>query len=353
MSSAGLPLEPRPAPHIAAAQRVMRGQAQALRDLADRLSSEFDAVCEMLLALEGRVIISGMGKSGIVGQKIAASLSSTGLPSHFLHPAEGMHGDLGIVRPGDAFIAISRSGETTELLDLLPPLRRQGVPVIAITASADSSLGRAAKIVLELGEHCEADAHNLVPTTSTTLTLVLGDALVVALMEARNFGELDFAQLHPQGMLGRRLTLTVADLLRGEATNPTVPVTASFKEALHVITRFALGGTSVVTADGSLAGILTDGDVRRILEGLETDGTSVATALARPVEELMSHRPSTVKHDMLAYDALQLMEDHQPRPIFIVPVVDEHSSPVGMLHLHALVQAGFKPRRPHTAMPAG
>jgi arabinose-5-phosphate isomerase len=331
---------------------VLRAQSAALAALAELLGPEFAAALELLLACTGRVIVSGMGKSGLVGQKIAASLSSTGQPAHFLHPAEGMHGDLGMVQPQDLLLAISRSGETAELLDLLPPLRRLGVPVIAITAQPDSSLGRAATVVLSLGDHAESDPHNLVPTTSTTLTLALGDALVVALMEARGFGAEDFAQLHPQGMLGRRLTLTVADLLRGPATNPVVPHSAALRDALHVISQFALGGSCVVDDAGRLAGILTDGDVRRIFERLGTDGATVGDALAKPVEELMSRQPATTGPETLAYDALQLMEQHQPRPIFILPVVDAQLKPVGMLHLHALVQAGFKARRPGPANPA-
>jgi arabinose-5-phosphate isomerase len=330
-------------PWVETGRRVLRAEAAALAELALQLDAAFAAACELLLACRGRVVVCGMGKSGLVGRKIAASLSSTGIAAQFLHPAEGMHGDLGIVQSADVLLALSRSGETPELLDLLPPLRRAGVPIIAITAHPESTLGRTAQAVLSLGNAPEADQLNLVPTTSTSLTQALGDALVVALMEARGFTQHDFALLHPQGMLGRRLTLTVADLLRGPATNPIVQLEASLGSALHVITEFALGGTSIVDTRGQLAGILTDGDIRRILEQLGVDGLTVASALEAPVERFMTRQPSVIDQGMLAYDALQLMENHRPRPIFIVPVLDGQRHPVGMLHLHALVQAGFRP----------
>jgi arabinose-5-phosphate isomerase len=330
---------------LASGQRVLRHEGAALAELASSLDGTFAAACRLLLNCSGRIILTGIGKSGIVARKIAASLTSTGIAAHFLHAAEGMHGDLGAVRAEDVVLAISNSGETAELLDLLGPLRDSGAGLIAITRKASSTLARAAAVALVLGNVAEADPYNLVPSTSTTLTLALGDALTIALMEARGFTERDFATLHPQGMLGKRLTLRVADLLRGEATNPVVGEQAPLFEALRAITAYALGGTSVTDAEGKLRGILTDGDVRRILERLGSQGGSMSEAMQTPVSELMTRGATVVQADALAYDTLQLMEGHQPRPIFIVPVVGTDNRPVGMLHLHALVQAGFKVSR--------
>jgi len=330
---------------LSAGQRVLDIEAEALRQLRDRLGPAFPRACEMILACRGRVIVTGMGKSGHVGQKIAASLTSTGTAAHFLHPAEGVHGDVGVVHRGDLLLAISASGETEEILSLLLAVKHIGVPVVAITANEGGSLARQAEVVLALGDAQEADPHNLVPTTSTTLTLALGDALTVALMEARGFTPEDYAVFHPHGMLGKRLTLQVGHLLRGPETNPTVGRQATFGEALEEITRFLLGGVSIVEADGRLAGIITDGDVRRIIRRFTKEGGTVAEAISTPVEQLMTTSPTFVDADALAYDALKLMENHKPRPIFILPVVDSSHHPVGMLHLHALVQAGFKTSR--------
>jgi arabinose-5-phosphate isomerase len=334
---------------LATARRVLDLEASALATLSAQLDGAFCEACQMLLDCHGRVIVSGMGKSGHIAQKIAASLASTGTPAHFLHPAEGFHGDLGVVHRGDVLLTLSFSGETQEIVDLLPAIKGLGARVIAITAHAGSTLARQADVVLLLGEVQEADPHNLVPTTSTTLALALGDALTVALMEARGFTPADFAVLHPKGMLGKRLTLQVKDLLRGAETNPVVAHDASFGEALAEITRFKLGGVSVTGADGELLGILTDGDVRRINERFAAEGGSVAQMMTTPVGKLMSGSPTAVHHEELASQALSLMENHQPRPIFIVPVYEivqaeagEKRVPVGMLHLHALVQAGFK-----------
>jgi arabinose-5-phosphate isomerase len=330
---------------LATAQRVLELEASALAKLQAQLDGAFCDACELLLACQGRVIVSGMGKSGHIAHKIAASLASTGTPAYFLHPAEGFHGDLGVVHRDDVLLALSFSGETQEIVELLPAIKSLGAKVVAITAYAGSTLARQSDVVLALGDVQEADPHNLVPTTSTTLALALGDALTVALMEARGFTPDDFAVLHPKGMLGKRLTLRVRDLLRGDETNPRVAQTASFAEALAAISRCKLGGVSVTGPAGELAGILTDGDVRRINERFAAEGGTVAQMMATPVGELMSVDPTAVQSDTLASAALSLMENHQPRPIFIVPVYEvdgELRMPVGMLHLHALVQAGFK-----------
>ena len=328
--------------HLAVGRQVLELESSALSEQRALLSDSFNTACELILACKGRVIISGMGKSGHISQKIAASLTSTGTAAHFLHPAEGVHGDLGVVHRSDLLLVISQSGETQEILDLLPPVKHVGVPVISITGNPDSTLAQESDAVLLLAPSPEADPHNLVPTTSTTLTLAIGDALVVALMQAREFTPEDFAVFHPRGMLGKRLTLHVRDLLRGDETNPVISTAASFGEALEVITSYKLGGTSLVDDEGRLVGIITDGDVRRIFRRLAVQGTTIADATRLPAHELMTAGPAYVGGDELAYNALKMMENHQPRPIFLLPVVDSLQRPVGLLHLHDLVQAGFK-----------
>lgn len=327
---------------IETAKRVLAQEAEALTTLSNSIDSSFGEACKLILDCKGRVIVTGMGKSGHVGQKIAASLTSTGIPAHFLHPAEGFHGDLGVIHRSDLLLGLSFSGETQEIIDLLGPVKHLGVDVISITSRKDSTLARHSKVVLSLGTAREADSHNLVPTTSTTLTLALGDALTVALMEAREFTPEDFAVFHPKGMLGKRLTLQVESLLHGEKTNPVIHDNASFDAALEVITRYTLGGTSIVGETGELVGIITDGDIRRIIKKMVSHGGTVVDAMATPVKEIMTIDPTYIHSYTLAYDALKLMENHKPSPIFLLPVVNEYKKPVGMLHLHSLVQAGFK-----------
>jgi arabinose-5-phosphate isomerase len=324
------------------AQRVIRLEAQALDEQVSLIGDGFVRACELILECRGRIIVTGMGKSGHIAQKIAASLTSTGTAAHFLHPAEGVHGDLGVVHRDDLLLALSLSGETQEILGLLPPIKHLGVPVVAITGSLGSTLARDAEAVLQLAPAPEADPHDLVPTTSSTLSLAVGDALVVALMEAREFTPEDFAVFHPQGMLGKRLTLHVSGLLGESETNPVVCTSDTFGVALEVITLHKLGGTSVVCDQGKLTGIITDGDIRRIISRFIVRGGTVAEAIQTSVAELMTKDPSYVGSDALAYDALKMMENHQPRPIFLLPVVDKLKRPVGMIHLHDLVQAGFK-----------
>ncbi|MCC7478429.1 KpsF/GutQ family sugar-phosphate isomerase [bacterium] len=322
---------------------VLEHEAAALHGLAQKLDGAFSQACAMLKECRGRVIVSGMGKSGHVGRKIAASLSSIGVASHFLHPGESAHGDLGVLRDEDVVLALSASGETSEILDILPTAKSLGARLIGVTARPDSTLARMADCALLIGDFREADPYNLVPTTSTTLMLALGDAMVVALMQAKDVTPERFAVLHPKGMLGKRLTLQVADLLAGDSTNPRVPVDAPFGSAIEVITSFTLGGTCVVDPDGGLAGILTDGDVRRILNRYASEQLSLQELLHKPVSELMTAQPKRVEGSRLAYEVLGLMENNKPRPIFVMPVVDEAGRPIGLLHLHALVQAGFKP----------
>ncbi|NUM36599.1 MAG: KpsF/GutQ family sugar-phosphate isomerase [Candidatus Brocadiae bacterium] len=327
---------------VGIAKKVLAEESLALSSLCHRLDDGFEKACQIILQCKGRVIITGMGKSGHIGQKIAASFTSTGVASHFLHPAEGFHGDLGIVHRKDVLLALSFSGETKEILDLLFVVKGMQIPVVAITSSQESTLGKAADATISLGQVKEADPYNLVPTTSTTLTLAIGDALTVALMKARNFTPEDFAVFHPKGMLGKRLTLQVKSLLNGEKDNPVIRFNDTFSLALKMITQHSLGGTSIVDDTGKLIGILTDGDIRRIMEKFADKGCNVSDVMTAQVYTLMTKNPTHVYSHTLAYDALKLMENHKPRPIFILPVVDESHKPAGMLHLHALVQAGFK-----------
>jgi arabinose-5-phosphate isomerase len=317
---------------------VIRREADAMAALSERLGPEFDAAVERILACPGRVILCGMGKSGQIAQKIASTLVSTGTPAGFLHPAEGFHGDVGIVTSRDVVIAVSNSGTTRELLDLIPTIKSLGAGVIALTGPKSSALARAADIALTWGDVREADPLGVVPTVSSALTLALGDALTVAVMCKRGFGAKDYALVHPSGAIGRKLTLRVVDLLRGDETNPRVSDTASFHDALAAITKFVLGGVSVVDRDGRLVGLVTDGDVRRSMASAK--GT-VAALLALPVSAVMAKKPTVVAPDVLAFEALRVMETHQPRPVNLLPVVDSTGRAVGLIRLHDLVQAGL------------
>lgn len=317
---------------------VIRKEAAALLALAERLDATFDRAVDLVLTCGGRVVVTGMGKSGQLAHKLASTLVSTGTPSVFLHPAEGFHGDVGIVTSRDLVIAISNSGATREVVDLVPVMKELGARVIALTASTASPLARLADLALAWGEVREADALGLVPTVSGALTLALSDALTVAVMERRGFGAGQYRLFHPSGAIGTKLTLRVIDLLRGPHTNPTVRDGATFGEALEVLTRGTRGGVSVVDAAGRLVGLLTDGDVRRTIQVARGD---VGALLARPVGELMTRNPTHVAPDALALDALQRMEGHRPSPVYVLPVVDADGRAVGLLHMHTLVQAGL------------
>ncbi len=320
---------------------VIAGERDALSGLLERMpqmAEAFDRAVELMLGCQGRVIICGMGKSGQIGRKLTSTLISTGTPASFLHPAEGFHGDVGLVTSRDVVLAISNSGSTREVIELVPVMRNLGAKIIALTGGDQSPLAKASEVVLCWGEIREADPTGLVPTVSAALTLALGDALTVALMQQRGFGMGDYRLFHPSGAIGTKLTMRIVDLLRGAHTNPVVAETATFAEALEQVTSNTLGGTSVVDDAGALTGILTDGDVRRCMQ--QASG-SVSDLLARPVSELMTRGPTSVNISVLALDALRTMEGHEPSPIFLLPVIDDDGRPVGMVHLHTLVQAGL------------
>lgn len=315
------------------AVETLRIEAEALRRLTGRIDGEFEAAARAILACKGRVIVSGIGKSGHVGQKIAASLASTGTPAFFMHPAEAFHGDLGMVTPADIVLAISNSGETNEVIHILPVIRRIGAKIIALSGRRASTLGQNADFFIDAGVEKEACPLGLAPTASTTAALAMGDALAMALLAARNFTEQDFAVFHPGGSLGRRLLLTVADVMRSGGDNPVIEAGRTAKEALFVMTATGLGATSVVDADGKFIGLVTDGDVRRCLaKGREF--------LDEPVERFMTKRPETITRDKLAASALSLMEKHEPRPITVLPVVDADGRPLGIVHLTDLLRQG-------------
>lgn len=313
---------------IAVGRRVLETEALALTRLGAMLDAQFARAVEALFAASGRIVCTGMGKSGHVARKIAATLASTGAPAMFVHPSEASHGDLGMIGQGDVILALSKTGETRELADLIAYAKRFSIPLIAMTAATDSALGRAAGIVLVLPDAPEAaDAVNA-PTTSTTLQMALGDALAVALMERRGFRARDFGVLHPGGKLGAQLR-TVADLMHGPAELPLVFAAASMRETLLVMTEKRWGIVGVTDQTGRLIGAITDGDLRRHIDGL----------LDRTAGEVMTEGPrKTAPPEMLAAEALALMSD--PPPAVTVLFVVEAGRPLGILHVHDLLRAG-------------
>lgn len=317
---------------LSQAKHVLTIEAEAITALIPRINGQFSAAVDLILKCPGRVVVTGMGKSGIIGKKISATLASTGTPAFFLHPAEGIHGDLGMVTADDVVIAISNSGETSEVLGILPSLKRIGSSIIALCGRDQSTLVKHADIVLDISVEKEACPLGLAPTASTTATLAMGDALAVALLSARNFRPEDFALFHPGGALGRKLLLTVEAVMHQGEDNPTITLDTTVKEALFTITAKGLGATSVVDG-GKLVGLITDGDIRRGLEkGHEF--------LDMPVAALMTKTPRTITADRLAAEALHIMENNKPRPITVLPVVDREFQAIGMIHLTDLLRQG-------------
>lgn len=317
---------------IEIAKRVLRIEAEAVLALGDRLNGNFIRAVEMILACSGRVVVTGMGKSGLICQKVAATLASTGTPALFLHPAEGIHGDLGMVMRGDLVIAVSTSGTTEEILRILPVIKRMGLPLIAMAGNASSPLARAGDVFLDISVREEACPLGLAPTASTTATLALGDALAVALLEQRGFREEDFALFHPGGALGRKLLLRVEDLMHAGTDIPLVHAATPLREALFEITRKRLGITGVCDDSGSLIGVFTDGDLRRSLEmGFDV--------FNRPIGELMTRNPKRILASNLAAKALQRCEEHVITSLFVFET-EESAEPIGIIHLHDLLKAG-------------
>ena len=315
---------------ISSAKRVIDIEARAIAQLEALLDNSFEAACRLLIACKGKVVVSGMGKSGHIGRKIAATLASTGTPAFFMHPGEANHGDLGMLSRDDVLIAISNSGETSELLNLLPVIKRLSVPIIAITQQRTSHLAQHADVVLGIGDVEEACSLGLAPTSSTTATLVLGDALAIALLDAKGFTSTDFALSHPGGSLGRKLLLTVSDLMCKETQVPIISGTRLVPDALMEITSKGLGMTSVVDEHGKMIGVFTDGDLRRLLDAR----VNIHDTL---VSRVMTSGGKTVSPQLLAVEALNLMEASK---ISALIVVDADHRPIGALNMHMLLSAG-------------
>ena len=314
----------------ASGRRVIEIEAHALQDLASRLDGAFSSACRLILGSKGRVVATGMGKSGHIARKIAATLASTGTPAFYVHPGEAGHGDLGMITDADVVIALSYSGESDEILTLLPVLKRQGNALIAITGKPQSSLARAADVHLDVSVPAEACPLDLAPTSSTTATLAMGDALAVALLDARGFTADDFARSHPAGSLGRRLLLHITDVMHAGEEVPRVRDDASLSEALVEMSRKRLGMTAVVDGEGRLLGLFTDGDLRRTLDNPALD---VRTAM---IADLMTRNPRTIGADQLAAEAARLMETHKISGLI---VVDQDGRAVGALNIHDLLRA--------------
>ncbi len=314
------------------AREVLDIETRAILALIDRLDENFVRAVDLLSICKGKVVVTGLGKSGLIGRKIAATLSSTGTPSLFLHAGEGIHGDLGMIMKGDVVLAVSNSGETDELLMLLPILRRLGLKLIVMTGNPNSTLSRAGDVILNTAVKEEACPMGLSPTASTTAALAMGDALAVVLLEKKGFKEEDFALRHPGGTLGRKLLLRVEDLMHRDAELPLVHEEMAMKETLLEITSKRLGVTGVVDGKGELVGVITDGDLRR---GLESKGD----IFRLKAKELMTRYPKTLPADALAARAVALMEQHSITSLFVLE--DGARKPLGVVHLHDLLKAGI------------
>ncbi|MDA7571475.1 KpsF/GutQ family sugar-phosphate isomerase [Porticoccaceae bacterium] len=309
--------------------RTIKMEVEAVGLLSSRVDQQFRIACETILACQGRVIVTGMGKSGHIGNKIAATLASTGTPAFFVHPGEASHGDLGMITRTDVVIAISNSGNTNEIVTLLPLIARLGIPLISMTGDEQSQLAKAACANLDVSVTIEACPLNLAPTTSTTVTLVMGDALAIALLEARGFNAEDFAFSHPSGALGRKLLLRVKDIMHEGDQIPVVSAGKTLQDALIEMTQKGLGMTTIMSDDAKLVGIFTDGDLRRIID-LKVDFATTS------VSDVMSANPKTIPQNMLAAEALTIME----KASITALIVEEEDHITGVLHLHDILRAG-------------
>ena len=317
---------------------LLRAEAAAIDKAASRLQAEdIDRVIEILAGCKGKIVLLGTGKSGIIAQKIAATMTSSGTAAINLHPSDAGHGGLGILTSDDVVLMLSNSGETDELLQLLPYLKRRQVPLVAIVGKVKSTLAQRADAILDASVDEEACPLNLAPTTSTTVALALGDALAMTLMQAKGLTAEDFASNHPAGQLGKRLTLRVADLMHSGAENPTIATDASWMDIVSAITNYGLGAVNVIDREGRLAGIITDGDLRRSLQRIGTRDLAFANLRC---DELMTKNPVVTNPEMLAFDALRLMED-RPSQINVLPVVDGARLCVGLIRLHDIVRSGL------------
>ncbi|MBF0625343.1 MAG: KpsF/GutQ family sugar-phosphate isomerase [Magnetococcales bacterium] len=313
------------------ARDTLELEAKAIQAMAARLDEAFEKAVNLMLQCRGRVVVTGMGKSGLIGQKIAATLASTGTPAFFLHPGEASHGDLGMITPEDVLLLLSNSGETGEVVALLPVFKRLGIPLIALVGRADSTLVRHSDVFLNTSVEREACPLNLAPTTSTTATLAMGDALAVALLEARGFSPEQFAARHPGGSLGKRLLLRVSDLMQQGDRIPLVNEADTVRDALFEMTAKRLGMTGVTGSDKTLTGIITDGDLRRWLE-------KDPNLLTRRAGEIMTRNPRTIAADALAAEGMRIMEEKKITSLF---VPGPGGTPQGVLHLHDLLAAGL------------
>jgi arabinose-5-phosphate isomerase len=319
---------------IEQAKRVLRIEADAVRALVDRVDGRFVQAVQMILNCEGRVVVTGMGKSGLIGKKIAATLASTGTPALYLHPAEGIHGDLGMVTRGDTVIALSNSGETEEISRMLPSLKRLDIKIIALTGNPESTLAKNSDVVIDVGVKEEACPLGLAPTASTTATLAMGDALAVVLLDQRGFREEDFACFHPGGALGKKLLLRVRDLMHTEDAVPLVSEETLIKDAIYEISSKKMGVTAVVNASGKLVGVISDGDLRRWMEKTEKTGENL---LAKKARDIMTKNPKIANKDSLAAEAVSIMEKNS---ITCLIVANADAVPEGVIHLHDLLKAG-------------
>lgn len=310
--------------------RTVEIEAQAVSELQHRINEAFSTACETLLACEGRVIVTGMGKSGHIGNKIAATLASTGTPAFFVHPGEASHGDLGMITKNDVVLALSNSGNTAELITLIPLIKRLGIPLVSMTGDPNSGLAQAACANLDVSVASEACPLNLAPTTSTTVTLVMGDALAIALLESRGFTAEDFAFSHPGGALGRKLLLKVSDIMHQDQEVPKVTPESPLQNALLEMTEKGFGMTTIVDEKGMLLGVFTDGDLRRVIDSK----INLSSAL---IKDVMSPSPKTINQDILAAEALNIMQQNS---ITAVIVEDEKKHPVGVVHMHDILRAG-------------
>lgn len=315
------------------AKDVLQQEAKGIENLIPKLDQNFVNAVHMIMESKGRVVVTGMGKSGHIARKISATLASTGTLAIFLHPGEAIHGDLGMVTGDDVVLAISKSGETREVLNMLPSLKRIGAKIIAIVGEHNSTLAKNSDVILDASVEKEACPLGLAPTTSTTVALVLGDALAVVLLSCHHFTKDQFAIFHPGGSLGRKLLLTVENVMHKGEDNPVISEDSTVQDALFMMTEKGLGAVSVVDEDGVLVGLVTDGDVRR---GLETG----SNFLQWPVNAMMTKSPRIITNDKLAAEAMHIMEKNQPRPITVLPVVDKDNKAVGMIHLTDLLRQG-------------